>query len=609
MMSVKAQSDKGGNAPTSSRVFNLGEIVASSSRTATEPRPSTAKRAMLARNVGVRALRQCGCLKRPVRVHVRAPSRRLSSTSAPTAPTPSPAAHPLAGVASQIDYVAPRFEVEPSQIEIIDSPAAFYETLKAKIRSAKQRIYLSTLYIGKTEHELIGTIQEALQKNPQLEVSILTDALRGTREDPSPSCGTLLAPLITQFGERVKICMYHTPNLNGWKKKHMPKRINEGWGLQHMKLYGFDDEIILSGANLSDDYFTNRLDRYHLFKSKPLADYYHTIHNAVCELSYDLVPKPEQPGGFELITPQARGIPDPVWHSEQYIAYAKQTLEPLIHPKARQRMFPVEFDQTKTFVYPLAQFDILLGKSKIRRYDDYQVESFTSTEKPVLERVLRGFSDDPRLRPASWVFTAGYFNIDPEICDMLISAAPDTPVTRPAKQAAEKACTVITASPWANGFYGSKGVSGMLPAAYTLLSRRFLREVSAQKKEDVIQLKEWRHGTVGEPGAMTYHAKGLWITLPSRTSPDGQLIKECGPSVAVIGSSNYTKRSYSLDLEVGALLITGDESLKRKLQAETEWLQEDATVTTQDDLAKVERRVGLKVRLSLWLVEALGGAL
>lgn len=41
--------------------------------------------------------------------------------------------------------------------------------------------------------------------------------------------------------------MFHTPNLNGWKKKYMPKRLNEGWGLQHMKLYGFDDEIMLSG--------------------------------------------------------------------------------------------------------------------------------------------------------------------------------------------------------------------------------------------------------------------------------------------------------------------------------------------------------------------------
>jgi CDP-diacylglycerol--glycerol-3-phosphate 3-phosphatidyltransferase len=41
--------------------------------------------------------------------------------------------------------------------------------------------------------------------------------------------------------------MFHTPNLTGWRKKCIPKRLNEGWGLQHMKLYGFDDEIMLSG--------------------------------------------------------------------------------------------------------------------------------------------------------------------------------------------------------------------------------------------------------------------------------------------------------------------------------------------------------------------------
>lgn len=116
-----------------------------------------------------------------------------------------------------------------------------------KIRNAKRRVYLSTLYIGKTETELIGVIRQALQNNKKLEVSILTDALRGTREDPNPSCASLLVPLVKEFGERVKICMFHTPNLNGWKKQRMPKRINEGWGLQHMKLYGFDDEIILSG--------------------------------------------------------------------------------------------------------------------------------------------------------------------------------------------------------------------------------------------------------------------------------------------------------------------------------------------------------------------------
>ena len=561
---------------------------------------------MIPRNVGLRALRQCACIGRP-RPVLRISIRRFSASwSAPAADLPASAAHPLAGVATQIDHIAPRFEIDPSQIDILDSPTAFYTTLKTKIRGAKKRIYLSTLYIGKTEHELIETIRDALHNNPALEVSILTDALRGTREDPDPSSATLLASLITQFGTRVRVLMFHTPNLNGWKKKYMPKRINEGWGLQHMKLYGFDDEIMLSGANLSNDYFTNRLDRYHVFHSKELADYYHTIHEAVCEISYEVKPSGNCPGGFELVTPHARGIPDPVWHSNKFQAYAKQHLEPLIRPRARQKMFPQAFDEGKTVVYPLAQFDVLLGHPRNRQWMDLELASFTSTEKPVLERLLKDFAENPRLTPSNWTFTAGYFNIDPDICQALIAAAHKP---RTGTAGAQQACTVITASPWANGFYGSKGISGMLPAAYTLLSRRFLRSVASAGKQDSIQLKEWRRGTVGEPDGMTYHAKGLWLTLPPQIGAGGQRIEEAGPSIAVIGSSNYTKRSYSLDLEVGALILTSDETLKRKLKAETLWLQKDATVATQDDLAKVERRVSLKVRLALWLVEALGGAL
>jgi CDP-diacylglycerol---glycerol-3-phosphate 3-phosphatidyltransferase len=94
---------------------------------------------------------------------------------------------------------------------------------------------------------LIATLNEALRDNPQLEVSILTDALRGTRESPDASCASLLASLIAEHGDRVQVSMFHTPNLTGWRKKFIPKRLNEGWGLQHMKLYGFDDEIMLSG--------------------------------------------------------------------------------------------------------------------------------------------------------------------------------------------------------------------------------------------------------------------------------------------------------------------------------------------------------------------------
>ena len=87
-----------------------------------------------------------------------------------------------------------------------------------------------------------------MKKNPDLRVSILTDALRGTRETPKPCCASLLAPLVEEFGEQqVELRVFHTPNLTGLRKQVVPRRINEGWGLQHMKLYAFDDELIMSG--------------------------------------------------------------------------------------------------------------------------------------------------------------------------------------------------------------------------------------------------------------------------------------------------------------------------------------------------------------------------
>ncbi len=285
-------------------------------------------------------------------------------------------------------------------------------------------------------------------------------------------------------------------------------------------------------------------------------------------------------------------------------------------------MFPVSFSNDKTFVYPVAQFDVLLGEAKNQSFGNYEFASYTSTEKPSLMKLLKSVAESPELRNCNWIFTAGYFNIDPEISQLLIESAPTAENAKTSAPSTEEVkstptCTVITASPWANGFYGSAGISGMLPAAYTLLSRRFLRNVANTGRESSIQLKEWRRGIVGKPGGWTYHAKGLWVTLPpvpsqplSREGAEGENSgSTVDPSITLIGSSNYTKRSYSLDLEIGALVVTGDKELQRKFKEETEWLQRDAVVVTEDDLMKVDRRVGLKVRIAMWLVEKLGGAL
>lgn len=62
----------------------------------------------------------------------------------------------LAPFVGELDRIAPSFRVHGSQIQVLQTPAEFYEALKDKIRGAERRIFLSTLYIGKSERELVS---------------------------------------------------------------------------------------------------------------------------------------------------------------------------------------------------------------------------------------------------------------------------------------------------------------------------------------------------------------------------------------------------------------------------------------------------------------------
>jgi len=242
-------------------------------------------------------------------------------------------------------------------------------------------------------------------------------------------------------------------------------------------------------------------------------------------------------------------------------------ISPLLHIKTTKND-----EGTDTRLYPLMQFSPVLKPD-------------TSTELPIMKFLLKSLASQ-QFKLSKWVFTAGYFNMTAEIRDLLLASKP-------------MQGTVIAASPWANGFYGSKGISSMLPAAYTHTAQSFLKAVNRSGLSTSIELKEWRNGTVNTPGGWTYHAKGLWITLPNQIDP----------SITLIGSSNYTKRSYSLDLEANVLIVTQNDDLKKRLGQEQSWLQNHAQNITLTDLAKTERRVGFHVRLAMWIVTLLGGAL
>jgi CDP-diacylglycerol--glycerol-3-phosphate 3-phosphatidyltransferase len=331
--------------------------------------------------------------------------------------------------------------------------------------------------------------------------------------------------------------------------------------------------LISLRANLSNDYFTNRQDRYHVFSSKQITDYFSTLQSTVASLSFLLKPS-DAAAGYELVWPDSNPAPSPLEEHKEFVSKSTSLLRDIIssrQPKLEKSDNGASSEQD-TSVFVLAQLSQLLRPD-------------TSTELPAISHVLKTLSQ-PQYENSSWTFTAGYFNPAPSLTKLLLSTA-------------SRNNTVITASPYANGFYNSPGVSGLLPGAYTLLARRFVHAVYHSKHRSSTVLKEWRRGTVGEPGAWTYHAKGLWVTLPN----------DSGPSISLIGSSNYTKRSYSLDLEANAMIVTQNAGLKKRLGEEQQWLQDYATVVTRDDFARTERRVGLKVRIAMWIVQLVGGAL
>jgi len=352
---------------------------------------------------------------------------------------------------------------------------------------------------------------------------------------------------------------------------------------------------LFRSANLSNDYFTNRQDRYHIFKSKQITDYYASIHDAVSSISFDVQPTTE-PSGYSMSWPTTTSSPSPLEDAPRYIDHAAKTLGPLIAPKENLQTQPARNSAHTTIVYPILQFTPLLPAD---REEDSSSSAAKSTELPALTQILTTLRSPPFIS-SRITFTAGYFNPPPNLVALLLSSR-------------FSHLDVIGASPEANGFYGSKGVSGMLPAAYTLLAKRFLQSVEAKGLGTRTRILEWKRGVVDEPGGWTYHAKGIWVTLTNTASTsttektrEGEVH---GPSITVIGSSNYTTRAHTLDLEANALIITADPRLQKKLKAEEEWLKEDARAVELEDFRQTKRRVSLWVRVSMWIVTAVGGAL
>ncbi|EMD38152.1 hypothetical protein CERSUDRAFT_134754 [Gelatoporia subvermispora B] len=442
-----------------------------------------------------------------------------------------------------------------SDVQILHEPKDFYQCLLNTVRHAQRRLFISSLYIGSEDIELIDTMHASLRRNPDLQVHIHLDYNRSTRPEPR-STAHLLLPLLRDFPDRVHVYLFRSPKLKGLLAKLVPPRFNEGWGTWHPKIYGADDDVLISGANLNTSYFSNRQDRYiHLTAQPQLAQYCCKFLEAASTFSYSLLPGSSAEEDYTL---QWRDECSHPHHIEAKAAEALRILHASYMDSATASEHGASFhdeesvkqDAPDVIVLPVIQ----AGQFNIREEEECLDLLFTELRKHATPRGAKLDTYDGPLVD----LTSGYFGLHKPYQNLVLRS--------------RVACRILAASPEANGFLGSRGISGRIPEGYTFLEQRFMKAVRAAglewsptdrdavPSETGIQLGEW------EKEGWTYHAKGIWLR-PTTTSD---------PVLTLFGSTNLNSRSSNLDTELSFIMLTSSPALRARLGEEVDHLRAHA---------------------------------
>uniref|UniRef100_A0A672M8U5 CDP-diacylglycerol--glycerol-3-phosphate 3-phosphatidyltransferase n=1 Tax=Sinocyclocheilus grahami TaxID=75366 RepID=A0A672M8U5_SINGR len=445
--------------------------------------------------------------------------------SGPLASSRPPGFTGVEGLHSRFQWMAdhvPAFRVPGGRIRILHSPDEFYQTMKVRIKTAKSRVVMASLYLGTgpLEQDLVDCMEEALERSqedhvPDLKVSFLLDYTRGSRGKHNSR--TMLLPLLQRFPEQMRVSLYHTPDLRGLLRLLVPERFNETIGVQHIKAYLFDNSLIISGANLSDSYFTNRQDRYVLLEDcEEVADFFAELVGAVGDVSLQLHP--------DNSVHMMEGMVHPYkGNRAEFSASAQRRIMEVVNTaRVRQSMLEcsdiLDSDRTvpnDTWIIPLVQMKPL----------------GIHLDEQVTQRLLIEAGGDSVV-----YLTSGYFNLTRTYMQLVLGAAADY--------------RILMASPEVNGFFGAKGVAGAIPEAYVHLARQFYNKVCQLGQQSRVHLHEYHRPN------WTFHAKGLWYYVGGRDRP----------CLTLIGSPNFGYRSVHRDLEAQIAIATENEELQMQLQ-------------------------------------------
>jgi CDP-diacylglycerol--glycerol-3-phosphate 3-phosphatidyltransferase len=302
----------------------------------------------------------------------------------------------------------------------------------------------------------------------------------------------------------------------------------------HMKCYIIDDHVVLSGANLNDQYFTNRQDRYVCIHDRSLANYLEQVIDIIADYSQQLTVDGQFDSNVDVLDARQR---------TRILNEVGSRLKQLTLDHNRLQSCSTqtnELQENQAQIVPLMQ---------MKCFGVTQDETFT---KALLEQLPA----NSRLR-----LTSGYFNLTRCYSNLLVE---------PENNRNRVQIELVAASEETSSFYQAPGLLKHIPSVYTRLIRQFLQQMQA-KRLDNIRIRSYFRSK------WTYHAKGLWLFEPRRDS-----------LLVTIGSPNFGYRSVHRDLELQCALYTRNRRLRDAFDAEYENIERHTSIVSSvNDLPQV----------------------
>jgi CDP-diacylglycerol--glycerol-3-phosphate 3-phosphatidyltransferase len=446
------------------------------------------------------------------------------------------------------------------------TPADFHRQLCDKIRGAKRRVYLASLYIGPAvdavkydkEVELLDAIRDISSgsnnaSGSDVEIKILLDHNRALRPVPTGKDATSHTTSAeacrqaiqggggdgTDDAKNKNHSVHLFSVLSERLQKLLPNPINEIAGVFHLKAYIVDDEVILSGANLSQEYFTDRTDRYMSIQhgGGGLVDCYADLISVLCQHGTEYTnPSDDDDNLEERIKPKL-----------SLLESIEQVLTQDAESAAAENIDMDEDESSKTVAYavPTFQAPAHFGLHPRLRSDVETVQDvlLAATAGGATNSTSSG-TDNNKANSATVRLATAYLNPTDGILTACRNAA---------------AVHLLTAGRVSHGFKpknhqaGNKG-KDWIPAVFFTLA------LTASEKLDSTKSYLWYY----QRPNWTFHAKGIWLSVSSadnendddENNTDGPRLSVNTPLYMVThGSGNFGARSEHRDMESNLLLF------------------------------------------------------